>query len=131
LVQDEALQRRDIRHRHAYQVIAVAGHEVALHHLVVFADATLEFGERGLGLLLQADGDEHRQAQTQRLRIRQGDIARNHTGGLQRLDPRQTGRGRQVHAPRQFHVAQAAVFLELGEDFEIECVELHIVLSRS
>jgi hypothetical protein len=33
-----------------------------------------------------------------------------------------------VHAPRQFHVGQPAVFLELGEDLQIEGVELHIVL---
>ena len=44
------------------------------------------------------------------------------------LDPRQAVGGREVHAPGELHVGQRAVGLQLGEDAEVDGVELHDVL---
>ncbi len=59
MIEDEALQRLDGRHQHPQQVVGVAGHQVALHHLRTLGDRLLETLLRVSHLLLQADVDEH------------------------------------------------------------------------
>ena len=43
------------------------------------------------------------------------------------LDPRQAGRGRQVHPARQFHIGQSAMVLQLGEDAQIGVIQFHVL----
>ncbi len=74
LVQYEPFERGHIGNGHADQVIAVTGHEVALHHLVVFCDAALKIRQCRLRLLLQTDGDKYVQTQPQGLRVCQSDV---------------------------------------------------------
>ena len=95
----------------------------------MLGNAPLEVGQRLLALRLQADVDEHIEPQAQRRRIGQRHIAGNHARRLQRLHPRQAGRGRQMHAARQLHVGERAIGLQLGQNAQIGCVKLHAVIS--
>ncbi len=52
-------------------MVGVAGHEVALHHLVAQGDALFKRLQRFEALLLEADGDEHVEVQAQLLRVEQ------------------------------------------------------------
>ena len=88
----------------------------------MLGNAALKLGQRGFGLLLQADGDEHVQPQAQRLRLGERHIALDHAARLQRLDPVQAGRRRQMHAPGQLHIGQRTVFLQLRQYFVIHAV---------
>ena len=91
LLQNEFFERAHVGNGHPDQVVGVAGHQVALHHLVVLRNAALKLGERGFGLLFEADGNEHIQPQAQRLRLGQRHIALDHAARLKRLDPVQAG----------------------------------------
>ncbi|MCY1548288.1 hypothetical protein D9M68_843900 [compost metagenome] len=85
----------------------------------MLGDALLEVGQRGLGLFFQADGDENVEPQPQSLGVGQGHIALDHAFVFQRLHPYQAGRWRKVHPPRQLHVAERSVFLQLGQYADI------------
>ncbi|MCY1219851.1 hypothetical protein D9M72_318420 [compost metagenome] len=91
----------------------------------MLGDALLEVGQRLLALRGQADRDEHVEPQAQRLGVRQRHITVDHAAGLQHLHARQAGRGRQVHAARQFDVRQGAVALQLVENAQVDGVEFH------
>jgi hypothetical protein len=49
-----------VRNGHPNQVVGVASHQIALHHLVMLGDALLKLGQCGFGLLFQADGNKKR-----------------------------------------------------------------------
>src|SRR3954468_349166 len=44
-IENEALERRHVRYHHAQQVVGIAGHQVALHHLRALARRLLEYFE--------------------------------------------------------------------------------------
>lgn len=68
----------------------------------MLGNARLKRGQRGRALLLEAYGNEHAQAQAQRLGFGQRNVALEHARCLQGLNAREAGRKAQIHAPRQF-----------------------------
>jgi hypothetical protein len=59
MVHEEALVGGEVGHHHAQEVVGLARHQVALHHLGALADGRLEHLEGALDLLLQRHVHEH------------------------------------------------------------------------
>ena len=132
LLQDESLQRARCRPRPRGSGSRVAGHQVALHHLVVRGDAALEARPaRRVLCSLQADGDEHVQAQAERLAGRPAP----RSGGSCRRPPARFTRARQGEGDRCTRRASSTLDSEpsrcsSAQDREVDGVELHEMLSE-
>jgi len=120
------LERLQVRHDHAQQIIGVAGHQIALHHLRAIAYRPLERFERRLDLLLQRDLNEHAHFETNLQRIQERNVAADVTAFLQRTHAVQARRGRQAHLPCEVHIRDAGVELKQVQDLPICCVEFHV-----
>ena len=65
----------DVPDHHVHQVVELAGHEVAAHHLGPDGHGCLERVERGLGLADEGDPHEHVGAEAYGGRIQEGHVA--------------------------------------------------------
>ena len=93
----------------------------------MLGNALLKGGQRLPALLFEADADEHVQPQAQRRRTGQRHIALNDPRRLQRLDPHEAGRRRQVHPARQGHIGQRTVGLKLSQNPQIDHIQIYIL----
>jgi hypothetical protein len=66
---------------------------------------------------------EHRHLVTEQLLVEQRAIALDVAGLLQRAHPPQAGRRRNTDSPRQLHIGDAAVVLQLFENPAVDGVE--------
>src|SRR5829696_6060151 len=115
-IRDEPLERRQVR-RHALEdEIDVARELPAFPHEGPPLHLALERGELPLSLRLKLDHREAHDFETERLRIQHGAVALDDTGALERTDPAQARRRREADPPRELHVGDAAVGLQLFEN---------------
>src|ERR1035437_1048573 len=123
LVLQERFIRRQVGGDDAQQVIAVAGHQVALQHLVPFRDRLGEPLEVFLFLPRELDRDEYAYMQAERFLVDGRDIARDHAALFQKLDPAMARRHRQADLVGELLHGGAAVGLQQAEDFAVDGVQ--------
>ena len=120
---DEGLEGLEVR-RHAFQhEVDLAGQHPALAHQRLLAHEILERLEVGLGLAGEVDHGEHRDLVAEQLLVEQRPVALDEARLLQRPHPAQAGRRRNADPPRQLHIGDAAVVLQLLQDFPVDGVE--------
>ena len=112
-----------VLHCQVNQVVGIARHQVAGHHLGAGADLLLEVPQRFLALADQRHLHEHVQVPADGLGVKQHHVARDHAAGLQPAHPAVAGRRRQPYPVGQLGVRDPAVDLELVEDEPVNRVE--------
>ena len=78
----------------------------------------------GIRLAGQMDRGEHRDVEAEPARIQQAPVALDVAVFLQRADTAQAGGRRNADAFGQFDIGDSAVGLDLGEDFEVDFVQI-------
>ena len=125
------LERRQVA-RHAFEEeIHLARQHVALAHFRPAPRPFLEMLEVGVLLAGQADKDEAGDLKAQRLAVQFGVIALDIAGLFQRPHAAQAGRRGDLGAARQLHIGDAAIGLQLGQDAQVDGVQLAGVHGRS
>ena len=122
-VHDEALVGFEVGHDDAQQVVAVAGHQIALHDLGPRRRGALEGLQRLLVLGRERHAHEDVDRQADRLGVEQRGIALDHARLLERLDPPPARRGGQADLLGEVGIAQAAVLLQPLENAPIDGIE--------
>src|ERR1700675_1831068 len=123
LVLQECFIGRQVSGDDAQQIVAVAGHQIALQHLVPFRDRFRKTVEILFLLPRQLDRDEDADMQAERLLVDGRDVARDHAALLQQLHPAMARRHRQADLVGQLLHGHAAVGLQQAEDLAVNGVE--------
>lgn len=113
-----------IGHHDAQHVIAVAGHQIAFHHLRTFHHLGLKRAQILILLPVQGDLHKDRGAAPQRRRADQPDIAFDHPIIFQPFQPPVTGRWRQSHLVREVGHTDPAISLNMGENLDINGIQI-------
>ena len=79
-------------------------------------------------MALDLDLDEDREAEADRLAIEDRAVAVDHAVVLERLEPAQAGRRRQVHALGERDVREPALALEDLEQAAVDAIQGHVSL---
>ena len=90
----------------------------------------LEMLEIGVLLAGQPDKDKAGDLKAQRLAVQVGMIALDEAGLFQRAHAAQAGRRGDLGAARQFHIGDAAIGLQFGQDAQVDGVQLAGVQAR-
>ena len=113
-----------IRHHHLEHVVRLlAGNQVALLHFRVLRHLILEVLEALGRVAVHGDLQDHGQRQAQLLPVQHHGMVLEQPRVLELLDPARAGRGGQAHALGKLEIGQAPVFLQRGEDLEVETIE--------
>src|ERR1700676_1327848 len=123
LVLQKCFIGRQVGGDHAQQIVAVAGHQVALQHLIPFRNRLGKPVEVFLFLPRQFYRDEDADMEPQRFLVDGRDIARDHAALLQQFDPSVAWRHRQADLVGQFLHGGAAVGLQQAEDFTVDGIQ--------
>ena len=116
------LVRGVARHQAQHEVVGPARH-VALAHLRPAAGQGLEVVQHRLRLAVQADQREEGHLEAQGLGVQVGVVALDEAGFLQGAHAPEAGRRRDAGAPRQLHVGDPSVFLEVLQDLQVDSVQ--------
>ena len=120
---DESLKRLEIGRDAFEDEIDLARQHPAFAHQRLLAHIGLEGIEVGFRLARQMHHGEGDELVAEPLLVEQAAIALDEARLLQRPHPPQTGRRRNADPARQFHIGDAAVVLQFGEDFQVDRIE--------
>ncbi len=123
-VDDELLRRVQILGHAFEQEVDFSRQHVALSHDRPAPHPFLEGHEIGLGLAVEPDHGEHGEFETKLLGIENGAVAGDQPLLLERPHPPETGWRRDSRPPRQLHIGDPPVFLQLVQNAPVGLVQL-------
>src|ERR1700689_2321101 len=126
VLDQKTLISREIGDDDAQQIIRVAGHEIAFHHLGPFQDHRLETFERLLHLTFERDIDEDADRQPDRGRVEQSQVAAYDARRFQFAHAPQTGRRAEADLVGKLDIGETRILLQQGQDFAINGVERNL-----
>ena len=118
-IHEEALIGAEVGDDDAQQIVGVAGHEIALHHLGPGAQRAFENFERAFDLAFQCDVDEHVDTKAECRRVHGGDIAGDDAALFQLAGPPQARRLRQADGFRELDIGLTRMRLQLVKDSQV------------
>jgi len=124
LADQKALVVTQIRYDDFEEVVRLTGDEVACNNLRHRYDGLLERHCALVGVPVDLDAYEDREAETNAVAPQGRAITFNVPIPLQALDATQTGRWRQADFVRKFDVAQPSVGLQLGDDAAVNGIKI-------
>ena len=119
-----AFEIGDVAGEHLQMIVVAARHQMAGDDIGAARDRSLKRGEIIFALLLQRNGDDDRGDQAKRCRVEIGTVAADDAGVLELADPPRAGGSGEPDLLGEVELACARVTHQLGEDFEVDAIEV-------